>query len=413
MNRRMGTRLAILVLVSGTAFACKETAPPAPELDEAWSEYQSILDDVRDRLQGSGYYDDPTSQAEAFRYLSGLIALHIRSHLHFGDPARPIFHRVVAIGNKWGFSNPDNLYLSANVTGDAAYRVTGRLGSANQTTIGSYAGDTEDARAGERVRGEDLVVGEDGEFELVFSAERQTGNWLPLDPEATSITIYQIFGDWDRETKGAFRIERIGEEGQAPLPLEPGIVAERLVRAAEGVRHYVDAWLGIADQLSWIPANTIAAPRRIQIASLGAWFVAGRYEVAEGEALIVEVPAPEQARYWGWTLYNRWSETHDYANRQTSLNFSQARVDEDGVLRLVLAAEDPGVPNWLDIQGHPLGFLTWRVTSEVEPPQPKARIVPLAALRSELPPETAKVTPDERRAVIHRRQQHVAWRYAD
>jgi len=190
-------------------------------------------------------------------------------------------------------------------------------------------------------------------------------------------------------------------------------VAERLVRAAKGVEHYVNSWLDIADKLSWIPANSLAPPRRIQIASLGAWFVAGRYDVEEGEALIVEVPLPEQARYWGWTLYNPWSETLDYANRQTSLNFVQAQADEDGVLRLVLAAEDPGAPNWLDITGHPTGFLTWRVTSEVEPPQPETRMAPVARIRAELPTTTPTISAAERREVIRRRQRHVALRYAD
>lgn len=396
------------------ALACApDPAPSDPELDTAWAEYQRTLDGTRERLQTSRYYQDAVSQAEAFRYLAGLIALQNRTQLHFGDPGHPAFIRPVAIGNKWGFSNPDNLYLSAKVEGGGAYRVVGRLGSANQTTIGSYAGDTEDARAGERVRGEDLAVGENGEFELVLGGERRPGNWLPLDPEATSITVYQIFGDWDRETKGAFRIERIGEEGSAPEPLDPSIVGEQLVAAATTVRHYVDAWLDIADRLSWIPANSIAAPQEIQVASLGSWFVAGRYEVGADQVLVVEVPTPTQARYWGFTLYNAWSETLDYANRQTSLNFAQARVDPDGVLRLVLAAEDPGVPNWLDIAGHPRGFFAWRVTSEVEPARPEARVVDRGMLHAALPATTTLVDAEARRRVIHRRQQHVARRYAD
>ena len=257
------------------------------------------------------------------------------------------------------------------------------------------------------------MIGDGGDFELVLSAERRPGNWLPLDPEATSIAIYQIFAGWNEETKGAFRIERIGDEGLSPEPLQPPVVAEQLVKAARGVRHYVDSWLEIADRLSWIPANPLAPPREIQIASLGAWFCAGRYELGAGQALIVEVPVPEAARYWGWTLYNRWSETLDYANRQTSLNMAQARVDSDGVIRLVLAAEDPGVPNWLDASGHPRGFVAWRVTSEVEPDEPKTRTVPLSELRAALPAETPRVAAEERRSAIHRRQQHVAWRYAD
>ena len=403
----------VSVLLALTLGCSAPDDPPARELDSAWAEYQSVLDATRMRLQESDYYDSEVSQAEAFRYLSGLIALQNRNRLHFGDTAHPVFTRSVAIGNKWGFSNPDNLYLSAQVRGGVSYRITGHLGTPNQTTIGSYAGDTEDARAGERMRGEDLMLNDGGRFELILGGEEQPGNWLPLDPEATSITIYQIFADWDREKKGEFRIEQIGREGRAPSPLDPKDVSHQMVEAAKTVRHYVDSWLDISDSLSWIPVNSLAPPRQIQIASLGAWFVAGRYELQEGEALIIEVPAPAQARYWGWTLYNAWSETLDYANRQTSLNFRQARVDPDGKLRIVLAAEDPGVANWLDTRGHPRGFLAWRVTSEVEPHRPESRVVDLGRLREELPDSTLEITKAERREIIHRRQRHVASRYAD
>ena len=143
-----GPARAIFLLWS--VLGCSSSEAPEPALATAWVESQAILDGARERLEGSDYYASPVERAEAFRYLSGLIALQNRNHLHFGDTDYPTFTRAVAIGNKWGFSNPDNLYLSAQVRGGVAYRVTGRLGNANQTTIGSYAGDTEDARAGER-----------------------------------------------------------------------------------------------------------------------------------------------------------------------------------------------------------------------------------------------------------------------
>ncbi|MEM9175459.1 MAG: DUF1214 domain-containing protein [Myxococcota bacterium] len=410
----MPTRRPQVAMVTAFALlACEAPAPPPADLDAAWSEYHRVLEETRALLETSDQADTPTTQAEATRYLTGLIALHNQAHLHFSDPDHPILHRSVAIGNKWGFSNPDNLYLSARVEAGAAYRISGRLGTANQTTIGSYAGDTQDARAGDRIRGEDLVIEADGSFTLVLSAERTPGNWLPLDPEATSISIYQIFGDWEQETKGVFRIERIGTEGRPSPPLEPDETAARLVAAAENVRHTVRTWLAVTDQLSWIPKNTLARPREIQVASLGAWFVPGRFDLAPREALIVEFPVPERARYWGFTLYNGWSETLDYANRQTSLNARQTRIDPDGMIRLVLAAEDPGVPNWLDITGHPRGFLTWRVTSDVQPPQPETRVVALEALRESLPPETPRIDPEARRRAIEARQTHVAQRYAD
>ena len=414
MRLNLLTSIAVLSVLSTISLACSPPEePPALELDAGWGEYQRILDGARIRLQESGYYGSDVAQAEAFRYLSGLIALQNQNRLHFGDPAHPVFTRSVAIGKKWGFSNPDNLYLSARVVGGVRYRIEGTLGTANQTTIGSYAGDTEDARAGKRIRGEDLELREDGTFELILGGEPRAGNWLPLDPEATSISIYQIFADWEAESKGVFRIEQIGREGRAPEPLTSKDASRLLVESAQKVRHAVDAWLEIADSLSWIPANSLAPPRQIQVASLGAWFVAGRYDLESGQALIIEVPAPKDARYWGLTLYNAWSETLDYANRQTSLNFRQANLDPDGRLRVVLSAEDPGVANWLDTTGHPKGFLAWRVTSEIEPERPETRVVDLETLRSALPETTRFVSEEERREAMHRRQRHVALRYAD
>ena len=128
---------------------------------------------------------------------------------------------------------------------------------------------------------------------------------------------------------------------------------------------------------------------------------------------MIEVSAPTDARYWGWTLYNGWSETLDYANRQTSLNFRQSHVDPDGKIRLVLSAEVPGVANWLDTRGHSSGFLAWRVTSPVEPEKPEGRVVDFGGLKGELPEYTRWISRAGRREIIHRRQRHVAWRYAD
>ena len=383
-----------------------------PELRSAWSEYYSTLVDVRNRLQESRYFDTPVAQAEAYRYLTGLVSLHNRMHIHFGDPMHPVFFRWVGLDSNWGFSNPDSLYLSANISGDGAYRITGRLGTASETTIGSHGGDGQNARAGARIHGKDLVLGRSGEFELVLSATPEPGNWLRLDPGARRVTVSQIFEDWDRETKGAFRIERIGLEGRAPAPLDPNAVARQLTNAARAVRRYALAWLEVADGLSFLPANTLAPPELPNV-SPAAWFISGHYALEADQALIVAVPAPEASSYWGWSLHNAWSEALDYTNRQTSLNSSQASIDSDGMLRLVLAAEDPGVPNWLDTSGHPRGFITWRVTAESEPARAQTRLLSVSGVRSALPSGTPHLGADERRALLHRRQQHIARRYAD
>ena len=52
--------------------------------------------------------------------------------------------------------------------------------------------------------------------------------------------------------------------------------------------------------------------------------------------------APPQGLYWSYSLGNPWWETIDYGSHQSSLNGHQATVDDDGMLRAVIAHEDPG-----------------------------------------------------------------------
>src|SRR3546814_9531355 len=71
------------------------------------------------------------------------------------------------------------------------------------------------------------------------------------------------------------------------------------------------------------------------------------------EALIVEAEVPTQCGYASLILTNDIYETTDWYNNQASLNNAQWRVDGDGILRVVVSAKDPCVPNWLDTSGYP------------------------------------------------------------
>ena len=97
-------------------------------------------------------------------------------------------------------------------------------------------------------------------------------------------------------------------------------------------------------------------------------------------------------------------------NRQTSLNGHQLRKDADGLVRVVIAHEDPGVPNWLDTAGHLEGILQYRYVWTRNEPAPRVRSVPFEELRRVLPHDTPHVTPAERRCAVAGRQAHVARR---
>ncbi|MBW2496037.1 MAG: hypothetical protein JRF61_02085, partial [Deltaproteobacteria bacterium] len=60
----------------------------------------------------------------------------------------------------------------------------------------------------------------------------------------------------------------------------------------------------------------------------------------------------------------------------------QTRLEPDGSFRIVIAHEDPGVPNWLDTEGRPFGMVFWRfMLPEGEIVKPEAEVVPIASLR--------------------------------
>jgi hypothetical protein len=120
------------------------------------------------------------------------------------------------------------------------------------------------------------------------------------------------------------------------------------------------------------------------------------FHLAADEALLVEARLPAGADYFSWSLTDRMLVTLDWTHAQTSLNRSQAVVEKDGVLRVVVSATDPGATNWMDTTGYRTGVVQCREIGSVEVPELTARVVPLASVRDHLPPDTVFVTPEER-----------------
>jgi hypothetical protein len=138
--------------------------------------------------------------------------------------------------------------------------------------------------------------------------------------------------------------------------------------------------------------------------------VIGSWKLAEDEALVIEVMPPE-GLYWSFSLGNAWWETIDYANHQTSLNGHQAVVDDDGLVRVVVAHRDPGVANWLDTAGHSEGPIILRCVRTESAPVPTTRLVPFDQLDDALPPGTRRLSASERAQAIAIRQRAVSRRF--
>ena len=118
---------------------------------------------------------------------------------------------------------------------------------------------------------------------------------------------------------------------------------------------------------------------------------------AKDEVLVLEHDEPD-AHYWNWSVHHLHRfDSGAWHHRPMSCNGHQAHVDADGRVRLVVAARRPGVPNWLDTQGEPLGLVVYRYVGARTRPQPTARVTPLAELRELLPPDHPVTEPEERR----------------
>ena len=96
--------------------------------------------------------------------------------------------------------------------------------------------------------------------------------------------------------------------------------------------------------------------------------------------------------------------TLDWVHAQTSLNRNQAGVDDDGVLRVVVAGDDPGIRNWMDTTGYRTGVLQCRWIGSETPPDVSLRAVPIASLPEHLPASTRRLTPEERDEALSERR---------
>ena len=116
--------------------------------------------------------------------------------------------------------------------------------------------------------------------------------------------------------------------------------------------------------------------------------VMARFQLEENEALVVRARASD-AVYQAIQLGNYWFATPNPTMHQSSLNLSQAKVDEDGYVRYVISLKDPGVANWLDPDGSQEGyiFMRWQGISTplTASDQPVARKILFENLADHLP----------------------------
>ena len=382
-----------------------------------WADYLGILaraEKVLDLLVDPA---DPLARQEAYRLI--MMAIAAGFHSTFVDLDHPDFVPAVSnVMNSIGV-NPDFIYGSASIRGDGVYRLSGRRGDGVfvffDINAGSIAVLDEMGPSVGFIDLDDGTVGPDGAFEILLSGERPAdwkGDWHRLDPRARSITVRRAYYHWGEGQEAKVAIERL-DRSVGPSRFDATEIARRLTALCNFVEYYVSFALGYGSRqraqgyINKLQHDDWAGRGGVP----GQHYYQGIFELKAGEAMILETDLPERVRYWNIQLNDPMWNAIDWFNRQSSLNAGQAVLDSDGRFRAVIAAEDPGVPNWLDPGGHLTGSLMLRWTQASSGPEPKLRIVPAHEVRSHLPADTPTVTFEERQATLRRRMRGAQWRH--
>lgn len=382
---------------------------------EAWRDFCHSLEEAGELLLAFPTGSTPTPgelQAEGMKYALGLVTGGVLQALQLSDPDRPRLVRSPDSESKWGAENVDNQYLWGRVRADAAYRIEGNRRNVFEALLETKEGYMQlgDDRVFDTLLLSEIECESDGRFEILLSAEKPagySGNWMEMPPGTQYFTVRQYFADWETERPAHFEIYRVGGEGVAPRPTTPARMAELLDEAGLWTFQTARFWQEWIDQLRRDHVKGELQPPRP--------FVGGARDIVYGndwwaldrdEAMIVESELPE-SRYWQFQLCDVWFRTMDWATRQTGLNHTQARVDSDGKVRIVIAHEDPGVQNWLDTGSHPEGMFQYRYIWTKTRPHPSVRIVPFDQIKESLPADTPAFGAAARSRMLATRHRHL------
>lgn len=374
-------------------------------MSSAWAKAMAALAESGDRLA-----EEMASRGlESSETLETMLGALMDTYLtQIGsDPARPAFLPCTGYFQRLGSPNPDTVYRRAPVDPQGTYRLTGTRGTARDVTIMPF---TAAMRGGVPFDLSTVAQGPDGSFELLVSAERPegyAGDCWQLQPDTASLWLREVSARWGHESAAEVAIVRL----DAP-PYRRMTAAEmdaRLAGLAARVEGIVAYGMKHADGLA--EQGFVNRFRETDYSQAGAMPLQSYHEavfdLAEGECLLVEARLPEDCAYFSWSLTDRMLVTLDWMNAQSSLNSAQAVLDADGVLRVVVAAADPGVANWMGTLGFRQGVLQCRSAGSANAPEMSASVVPLAAITEHLPPETPRLGPADRLAALQERQR--AW----
>lgn len=302
--------------------------------------------------------------------------------MEYADPKAPVLRRMAHETVKMGSDNPDNYYANAAISGEYDYRIRGTRGTVDYLGFGTQKGNY--GEGGNMpttgyVRASELEIGDDGQFELIVSVTKQAGNWLPMERDSGMLIVRQTFQDRETEIPADLIVERIGAEGAQPSPVTAEAIDKGLQKTGKLV---AGASILFAKWGNDFQKHVNELPKFDQETSnkLGGdpniVYYHSYWRLAPNEALVIEA-MPPTCDSWNFQLDNHWFESLDYRYHRIHVNKHTAQYRDNGSVQIVVAHENPGVPNWIETVGHDCGGMTFRWIRAESHPQPSTRVVKL------------------------------------
>ena len=355
----------------GPTMAAAANGKKDSEAAQALTELQQALDELEITFASPEWkLRTPQDYAEARRVTLHVLMHALQSWLE-ADPARPFFTPFINQHKKMLGDNPDARYYTAVIDDQHRYRIRGNLAGATYTsfTIELGAG-TDGDGIGSTLNDTQFETDANGDYEIILSAEKAEGNWMPMANGAASLTTRHYYEreqsiNNDRLHHIPIDIQNLDQVPPRRSPNDKDIAAG-IRRVTEFVKGNVIT-MNAENSPPWVSRipNQFVPPKKddtheaITYAARDNVYSMAPFVLATNQALLIRGRFPD-CRFSNVVLFNRFLQTFDYEERSISLNRAQTVLKEDGSFEMIVAHKDPGRPNWLDTEGRPYGIMFWR-----------------------------------------------------
>jgi hypothetical protein len=387
---------------------------------QEWTSFCGELHDMLIELGGEIIRDSDgvLDRDEGLRMLLRQLRHSLERDLEERDVTHPVLGPVFTDTYHTLADAPDYAAYDALISGRHTYRLRGQLGDAdslNFTTMAPRtvprdgeaaagpwkpwpgAGGTDTSSDGTPSAGRvitgavdlpDLDLDDDGRFEIMLSTERPgDGVWLPMTEETNRLVVRNVYHSafrvHQRRNPARLELECLGSDPR-PRSYSTEDLRAGLAAVLRGVETIPPSRRPIFDRIRSAANGRFSSDDsfwKVSGANPRTHFQEAYWALAGDEALVIERDEMPECSSWSLGLTNAWMESLDFRFFQINLNSASARLEADGSLRIVIAREDPGHPNWLDVAGHDHGAMLWRWNDAPHRPTlPRVSSVPIETL---------------------------------